>query len=273
MDDYLRINRENWDERAPAHAASADYAIERFVADPAFLSGVVRFDQRRLGELAGLVGVHLQCHIGTDTVSLARLGARMTGLDFSPASLAEARRLAERTATPVRFVECDVYGALAVLEVRRFDLVYTGIGALCWLPDIARWAQVVAGLLRPGGRLFIRDGHPMLFTVDESHTDRVVVDHPYFELDEPVVFDEPGTYVDTDVRFSANVTHEWNHGLGEVVSALLEAGLELTGLVEHDSVPWEAIPAQITRDDAGEWRLTDRPWRLAASYTLQARRR
>lgn len=273
MDDYLRINRENWDERAPAHAASADYAVERFVDDPTFLSGVVRFDQARLGDVSGIIGVHLQCHIGTDTVSLARLGARMTGLDFSPASLAEARRLAERTATPVRFVESDVYGALDVLDAGRFDLVYTGIGALCWLPDIARWAQVVAGLLRQGGRLFIRDCHPMLSTVDASHSDRVVVEYPYFELDEPMVFDEPGTYADTDATFCTKVTHEWNHGLGEVVSALLEAGMELTGLVEHDSVPWNAVPGQMTGGDTGEWRLTDRPWRLAASYTLQARRR
>ncbi|MHB1511181.1 MAG: class I SAM-dependent methyltransferase [Acidimicrobiales bacterium] len=270
MDEYLELNRANWDERAPAHAASTDYGVGRFAGDPTFLSGVVRFDLPRLGDLRGIEAVHLQCHIGTDTISLARLGARMTGLDFSPASLLQARRLAEVTGTPVRFVEADVYSALDVLDAGVFDLVYTGVGALCWLPDISRWAKVVADLLRPGGRLFVREGHPMLLSIDETHTDRVVIGYPYFERDEPMVFDEPGTYVATDATFSANRTHQWNHGLGQVLGALLEAGMKLTGLVEHDSVPWEAVSGQMTCDEHGEWRLSDRPWRLAASYTLQA---
>ncbi|MHB1783578.1 MAG: class I SAM-dependent methyltransferase [Acidimicrobiales bacterium] len=270
MDEYLELNRASWDERAPAHAASASYGVERFVEDPTFLSGVVRFDLPRLGDLSGIEAVHLQCHIGTDTISLARLGARMTGLDFSPASLLEARRLAEVTATPVRFVEADVYCALDVLEAHGFDLVFTGIGALCWLPDVSRWAKVVAGLLRPGGRLFAREGHPMLSSIDDTHTDSVVIGYPDFERDEPTVVDDPGSYVATDATFYANRTHQWNHGLGEVVSALLEAGMKLTGLVEHDSVPWEAVSGQMTCDEHGEWRLSDRPWRLAASYTIQA---
>jgi SAM-dependent methyltransferase len=273
VDDYLALNRANWDERAPAHAASPSYDVERFITDPSFLSRVVRYDQPRLGGLSGLKGVHLQCHIGTDTISLTRLGARMSGLDLSPVSLREARRLADRAGAVVDFVESDVYGALGVLEPGSFDLVYTGVGALCWLPDIARWASIVAGLLRPGGRLFLREGHPMLWAIDETHTDRLVVDHPYFEREEPLVFDDGGTYVETDATFSNDVTHEWNHGLGEITTAVLDNEMELTGLAEHDSVPWEAIPGQMTRDDSGEWRLADRPWRLAASYTLQARRR
>jgi len=272
VESYLEVNRANWDDRAPAHAASPDYQVERFLADPSFLSSVVRFDLPRLGDLSGVEGVHLQCHIGTDTISLSRLGAKMTGLDFSPASLAEARRLAQRTGAPVKFVEADVYRALEVLEPASFDLVYTGVGALCWLPYVTRWAAVVAGLLRPGGRLFLREGHPMLWSIDETQTDRLVVDHPYFEQVEPLVFDDGGTYVDTEATFSHNVTHEWNHGLGQTITALLDAGMELTGLVEHDSVPWQAIPDQMSQDGGGEWRLDERPWRLAASYTLQARR-
>ena len=266
------INRANWDERAPAHAASPDYAVDRFIEDPEFLSEVVRFDLPRLGDITGLTGVHLQCHIGTDTISLARLGAHMTGLDLSPLSLLEARRLSEHAHTPARFIESDVYSALDVLEPRSFDLVYTGIGALCWLPDIARWAQTVAGLLRAGGRLFIREMHPMLSSIDESHADLLVVDYPYFERVEPMVFDDGGTYVKTDTEFAVTQTHEWSHGLAETVSALLDSGMQLTELVEHDSVPWQALPGHMSQDEHGEWRLTDRPWRLAASFTLQARR-
>ena len=273
MHDYLDVNRANWDERAPAHAASPDYAVERFVSDPSFISSVVSFDRPRLGDLTGVKGVHLQCHIGTDTISLARLGAQMTGLDFSSASLAEARNLAQRTGTSVEFVEADVYRALEVLEPASFDLVYTGIGALCWLPDVTRWAGVVAALLRPGGRLFIREGHPMLFSIDETHLDRLVVDFPYFQLSEPLILEESGTYVETQVKFSHNVTHCWSHGLGETVTAVLEAGMDLTGLAEHDSVPWNTIPGRMSQDESGEWRLEDRSWRLAASYTLQTRKR
>ncbi len=273
MDEYLDVNWASWDDRAAAHAASTDYAVERFVADASFLSDVVRFDRPRLGDITGLDAVHLQCHIGTDTISLARLGARMTGVDLSPASLDQARRLARRTATVIDLVESDVYGCVDLLDPGTFDLVYTGVGALCWLPDIARWASVVARLLRPGGRLFIREGHPMLWAVDETDTDRIVVDHPYFERPEALVADDPGTYVRTDAEFTSNLTHSWNHGLGQIITALLNAGLELTALVEHDSVPWLALPGQMTQDEAGEWRLQDRPWRLAASYTLQARRR
>ncbi|PXX63827.1 methyltransferase family protein [Nocardia tenerifensis] len=271
-DDYLRLNKANWDERAPVHAASRDYAVERFLAEPDFLSGVVRFDQSLLGDVRGLRGVHLQCHIGTDTLSLARLGATMTGLDFSPAALEQARLLAEKTGAAVNFVESDVYDAVSALGGARFDLVYTGIGALCWLPSIERWARTVSDLLRPGGRLFIREMHPMLGTIDENHTDRLVVGYPYFETPEPMVFSDGGTYVDNDAEFVQTTTHEWNHGFGEILTALLDAGLSLTGLTEHRSVPWEALPGQMTSGTGGEWHLTEHPERLPLSFTLQARK-
>ena len=274
MEDYTELNRASWDERAPAHAASSDYAVDRFATDPGHLSEVVRFDLPLLGDIGGLRGVHLQCHIGTDTVSLARLGADMTGLDFSPASLTQARRIARLAGADVRFVEAEVYDAPVALGPEPFDLVYTGIGALCWLPDIARWARVVAGLLRPGGRLFIREGHPVLWALDDPRPDGLLaVEYPYFEREEAMVFDEGGTYVDTDAVFTHNRTHEWNHGLGEIVTALMAAGMDLTGLVEHDSVPWDALPGQMERIGGGEWRLADRPWRLPHTYTLQAIRR
>ena len=273
-EDYRAVNLAQWNERAPAHAASPDYAVERFLAEPDFLSHVVRFDLPLLGDIRGLRAVHLQCHIGTDTVSLARRGARMTGVDFSPAALTEARRLAAGTGADAEFVESDVYGAPAAVGRDDFDLVYTGVGALIWLPDILAWAQTVAALLRPGGRLFIREGHPMLWAVDEERTDALVLDYPYHQQQEATVFDEPGTYVETDVQFQHNRSHEWNHGLGEIVTALLDAGMQLTGLVEHDSVPWNALPGQMVPTEAdGEWRLADRPERLPHTYTLQGVRR
>ena len=268
------VNRAWWDERAPAHAASPEYGLANF-DDPAHLSGVVRFDLPRLFDVAGLDGVHLQCHIGTDTLSLARLGATMTGLDLSPVSLHHARALSERAGPSVRYVEGDVYDAVELLGSASFDFVYTGIGALNWLPDIDRWAGVVAGLLRPGGRLHLREGHPMMGTLDDPGPDgRLVVRFAYFETPEPLPLEDlPGqdsTYVTTDTVFAVHDTAEWNHGLGEVITALLRRGFTITRLDEHTSIPWEGLVGLMDEGPDGEWRLRDQPERLPLSFTLQA---
>ncbi|TFC15392.1 class I SAM-dependent methyltransferase [Cryobacterium algoritolerans] len=269
---HFDTNRANWDDRASAHAArnGLGYQVQRYIDDPELLSEIVRFDLDRLGDITGLRTVHLQCHIGTDTLSLARLGARVTGLDFSPVALAEARSLVKDSGDQVAFVQCDVYSALSVLEPARFDLVYTGIGALCWLPSIDRWAAVVAGLLAPGGRLFLREGHPILWTMDERLADDLHLRFPYFEQEEPLEWDDDSTYVETDRPITATKTFEWNHGLGEIVTALLAAGLSLTMLVEHDSVPWEALPGQMLRREGGEYALAARAGVAPLSYTIQA---
>jgi SAM-dependent methyltransferase len=215
--------------------------------------------------------VHLQCHIGTDTVSLARLGASMTGLDFSGPAVAAANDLAAKIGADATFVESDVYLAPDVVGREAFDFVFTGIGAIGWLPNIARWGQVVADVLKPGGRLFIREGHPMLWTLEDPRDDKLlVVEFPYFEREEPIVWDIGGTYVETDHVFTNNTTHEWNHGLGEIITSLLDAGMTITALTEHDSVPWDALPGYMEKTSENEWRLADRPWRLPHSYTLQA---
>jgi 2-polyprenyl-3-methyl-5-hydroxy-6-metoxy-1,4-benzoquinol methylase len=288
-DGYLDVNRSNWDSRAPVHAQV--YGVEALLADRHRLSEVVAFDRPRLGDLDDLDVLHLQCHIGTDTLSLARLGARVTGVDLSGASLEEARRLATRAGAEIEYVHTDVYGAPQALEGRRFDLVYTGIGAICWLPSIHRWAQTVADLLRPEGRLFIRDGHPVLLsalavTVGAEHVDRhqqpqisgpgaltPALELPYFEQPEPLVWEDEYSYAGAD-KVAQPRSMEWNHGLGEIVTAVLDAGLELTSLTEHDSVPWDALPGLMVLDaTTGEYRLRDRPERLPATFTLTARRR
>lgn len=273
MSDYITLNKANWDERAPLHAASADYETQALVDDPTHLSEVVRFDLPLLGDISGARAVHLQCHIGTDTLSLARLGAHMTGLDFSPAAIVQARLLAQRAGANLNFVEANVFEAAEALPRESFDLVYTGIGALNWLPSIERWANAVASLLKPGGRLFIREGHPVLYALNDDRQDALVIEHAYFERETPLVLDSEQTYVETDGRLTATITHEWNHGLGEVISALLNHGMQITGLVEHDSIPWEALPGQMSCDDHGEWRLDRDRWRAPLSYTLQASKR
>ena len=208
QDEHIPINRAWWDDRAPAHATSADYAVAALIADPTRLSDVVRFDVPRLGDVTGQRGLHLQCHIGTDTLSLHRRGAVMTGLDFSPESIAIARRIAADADADVNYVLAEVYDAPAAVD-GGFDFVFTGIGALCWLPDVGRWAKTVAELLRPGGRLFLRELHPMMLAFDEQRTDEWVLRYSYFEQPEPGLFDAPGSYVHTEAEFGHNQVSDW----------------------------------------------------------------
>lgn len=272
-EDWRELNLANWEARVPLHLSAGGYDLDSF-DDPDYLSGVVRYDLPRLGDISGLDVVHLQCHIGTDTVSLARLGPRsVTGLDFSPAGINAARGLAARAAARVGFVESDVYGAVSVLGAGCCDLVYTGIGAVCWLPDIRRWAEVVAALLRPGGRLFMREGHPMLDTLSDTRPDDLLVVHyPYFET-AGTAFDEPSTY-GGEGTVSASRGVSFNHGLGEVFTALTAAGLTVTNLDEHREVPWKALGDAMSEsgDFMGEYVLAQNPERLPLTYTIQARK-
>ena len=270
--EYVPVNRRNWESRVAIHERG--YDLHRYVDDPAFLSPVVAFDVPRLGDIAGLDAVHLQCHIGTDTLSLARLGASVTGLDFSPSALDVARRLAADCGQDVTFVEAEVHDAVEVLGAERFDLVFTGIGALCWLPDVAHWAQVVSGLLRPGGRLFIREGHPVLWSLCDPRPDELlVIEYPYFQIERGTTFAETSTYIDHDGDLASPLIIQWNHGLGEIVTAVLGAGLELVSLEEHPSVPWNPLGDAMVEVADGEFQLREAPERLAATYTLQAVKR
>ncbi|MCG7418183.1 class I SAM-dependent methyltransferase [Microbacterium sp. ACRRU] len=269
--EYIEANRANWDERATLHAArdGSGYGVLRYVDDREALSDVVRFDQPLLGDLTGKRAVHLQCHIGTDTLSLSRLGARVTGLDFSENAVAEARRLVAETGDDVDFVQSDVSRATEVLPAGEFDLVYTGIGALCWLPSVTEWAGVVADLLAPGGTLHIREGHPILWSMNET-LPGLTLAFPYFEQPAPLEWDDDSTYVEVSAPLQSTRTYEWNRGLGEIVTALLDRGLRLDALIEHDSVPWEALPGRMTLRPDGEYALTEQPSVMPLSYTIRA---
>lgn len=271
VDDYLAVNAANWDARADAHMGPGGYRVS-MLDDPAWLSSVVRFDRPRLGDVRGLDGLHLQCHLGTDTISLARLGARMTGVDLSSRSLEHARVLAERAGAQIDYVQADVSSAPTALGGRTFDLVYTGIGALCWLPSVTRWAEVVAGLLKPGGELFIREGHPVLWAMDDPRPDELpVLAFPYFET-EGVRFSEEQTYAGDEPIGSPDIVH-FNHGLAEIFNALWSAGMEITMFDEHMSVPWNPLGDAMIDTGNDEWQLRVNPERLPATYTLRARKR
>ena len=272
MSDYIRVNQANWNSRVEHHVRAYDF--DHFRSDPDFLSHVVAFDLPRLGSVVDLDVVHLQCHIGTDTLSLSRLGARsVTGLDFSRPALDAAERLADECGARINYVESEFYGAIEALGSGGFDLVYTGIGALCWLPDARRWGEVVAALLRPGGRLFLREYHPVLWSLADPRADGLlVIEYPYFET-EGVPFSEDQSYVSHDEPLSSPDIIHFNHGLAEVITAVMDAGMELTAIEEHLTAPGRPLEDMMEDVGGGEYRLRRDPVRMPATYTLQATKR
>lgn len=267
----MQSNLANWNSRVPVHTAPGGYTIDELVDQPEKLSDVVEYEQSTLGDLGGVKAVHLQCHIGTDTVSLAKLGAEITGLDFSPDAIDVARTLAERCGIEARFVVSNVYDAAEVLG-DTYDLVYTGVGALNWLPDVGRWAEVVASLLRPGGRLHLFESHPMMETIDDdAQPDAIHLSYPYFVTEQPTRWEDSVSYAG-EGEVTSPVQYVWAHGLGEVVQGVIDAGLVVTRLEEHRVLPWRLL--DWFDDVAGFERWTQMPEHLRdvvpMSYTLRA---
>ena len=239
-DPHFEANRAWWDGVVPIHEASRGYDRAGFLRGEKPLCPVER------DELGPLVGgkalLHLQCHFGIDTLNWARLGATVTGLDFSAPAIEAARRLSAESGIPGRFVCANVYDAPVTIG-ETFDIVYTGIGALNWLPDIRAWAEVAASCLRPSGLLYLYEGHPMLWTLDAERSDgELVVRERYFELAEPLVSESESTYVDGP-GFARRKNCEWNHGLGETITAIVAAGLVIEFVHEHREIPWQALPS------------------------------
>jgi SAM-dependent methyltransferase len=225
-EDRARLNRAWWDERVAVHMAGEFYDVAGFLAGRSTLRP---FEVAEMGDVTGSSMVHLQCHFGLDTLSWARQGALVTGVDFSPNAIASARDLARRAGIPAHFVEAGVYEAVTALDRRAFDVVYTSIGTIIWLPDLARWASTVAALLAPGGRFYMAEFHP--FSVVLGDEDLTVTDS-YFDQG-PFLHDESGSYADPDAQTVHRQSVTWHHGLGAVISALAGAGLRIEFLHEH----------------------------------------
>lgn len=264
---WRELNRAMWDEKAPLHLTSPLYDVPGFKAGR---TSLLPHEITDLGDVAGKDLVHLQCHIGLDTLSWARLGARVTGLDFSKASVDAAAALTDELGLQARFVAADVYDAPAALKA-SFDIVYTGVGALCWLPDIDRWAAVVRDLLRPGGELYLFEFHPVEWILDVGTDGTIGVGFDYFTSADGYRDGGAVDYADTTTPTSANATVQWNHPLGEVVTALIKAGLQIEELRELDRSVlrrWDGM--EQTPD--GMYRFQEGRPSLPLMYVLRARR-
>ena len=272
MDHRLEANRLNWNERTPIHAASTFYDVAAFKRGANALNDVER---REVGDVAGKSLLHLQCHFGLDTMSWARLGASATGLDFSDEAIALARDLNAELGLGARFVQANVYDAPAAVA-ERFDVVYTGKGALCWLPDLDGWAKVVARLLKPGGVLYLMDTHPFLDVFEPARQDAACSGpedlrfcYGYFPNGEGRFF--PGgepSYAGSEALASG--AYCWWHSVEEIIGAVLGAGLALEFLREFAQSFYRVVPGMVRGDD-GWWRFRDHNERLPQTFSLRAR--
>ncbi|MEV7467074.1 class I SAM-dependent methyltransferase [Streptomyces kronopolitis] len=268
--EMLLANQANWDARTPVHVASDFYGLDGSrTAEDWFAP----FEWTDLGDLAGREVLHLQCHLGTETAAFAERGAAHTvGLDFSAAAVAEARRLAGEAGRSVEFVRSDVHRAVEALGGRRFDVVYTGKGALCYLPDLAAWAEVVSALLRPGGMLYLVEFHPLLDALGPTPSperQQLRLHHDYLAGRGPLRSDTPCTYTDGPPVRGATTSYEWRHGLGEVVSAVIGAGLTLQLVRETELLPWKRFDAMVPAEN-GWWRLPPSEPIIPLLYALRA---
>ena len=260
--DWRALNLAWWEERAPIHEASQFYRSGG--------GGLEDFEWDDIGAVDGLDVIHPQCHIGTDTISLAERGARVVGLDFSAQAIEAAGRLAARAGAADRaeWVTSDVYDSVAAVAGRRFDLVYTGKGALCWLPDMERWAAVMWDLCRPGGRLYVSEMHPVSDMLADETT---AIERDYFPVGGSVYDDGPGSYADPEAKTTNNVTVDFIHPLSEVVQALLDLGFVLERFREFPFAVYERWPFLEERD-RGVWSMPDARPQLPLMYSLLLRR-
>ncbi|MQA73361.1 MAG: methyltransferase domain-containing protein [Solirubrobacterales bacterium] len=270
LDPRLDTNRRWWDERVPIHLASDFYDVEGFRAGGSTLRP---FEIEEVGDVAGKRLLHLQCHFGLDTLSWARAGAAVVGLDFSRPAIEAARSLAGETGLDARFVAADLDGAPEALDGERFDVVYTGLGALNWLPDLRRWAEIVASLIADGGFLYLSEFHPFTWVFGD---DDLSIAGDYFDDPAGVRFADPGTYAELEAPTSHDVTLEWAHPLSDVVSAVLGAGLRVELLHEHDYTLFPRFShLELDREALGAgaiYRQPDGSPRLPLMYSLRARR-
>lgn len=248
----------------PINVASSFYDLPGFRAGCEALD---RFQLDELGDVTGLDMAHLQCHVGLDTLSWARRGARVTGLDFSEPAIEAATELAEQLGFGDRawFVTADALDAASALGQHRFDIVYTGNGALMWLPDITGWAETVAALLRPGGRLYLAEFHPVTDVLDDEHGTTAI--RNYFALGART-YESPGSYADWNAETTHNTATEWHHTLGDVVSAIAGAGLRIEFVHEHDTIPFQRYAALVA--DGDRFRYPDQAAPLPLMYSLAA---
>ncbi len=264
MDEFLHANLNLWNEYTDIHVRSA-YDVEGFKASKTDLHSI---ELEELGDVAGKTMLHLQCYFGMDSMRWARRGATVTGVDFSDRAIAAARQLNDELGLNCTFVHSNVLELTEHLE-GQFDIVFTSYGVLPWLPDLKRWAQVIAHFLKPGGIFYIVELHPFALVFDDQSSEpELKVVYSYFHRPEPFEFSVIGSYADRTAHVEQPVSYEWAHSMGDIVNALLEAGLNIQFLHEFPYCVYKMLPFMEERD--GWWRLPKEMPELPLMFSLKA---
>jgi len=264
VNEYIQSNRKLWDRWTELHEKSEAYDVVGFKPDGSRLG---RIEREELGDVSGKSVLHLQCHFGLDTLSLAGLGAIVTGVDFSENAITLAKSLRMEHSVDATFVQSDIYDLPDNLS-GQFDIVFTSHGVLWWLPDIKGWARVVSHFLKPGGTFLVVDGHPLASTFDLDHPSELKVKYPYFPTTEPLKFEVQGSYAAADPNYKG-VEYGWTHSMSEYVTSLIGAGLQIESLREFPFQSWKMFPFMEKGED-GLWRLPGDMPQIPLMFSLRA---
>lgn len=265
--DYMNVNRKRWDELVRHHERSAFYDVASFKAGRITVS---ELEREELGDVKGKSLLHLQCHFGMDTMSWARMGAQVTGVDYSEEAIALARSLAAELGIEANFVHSNIYDLVSQQKLNgQFDIVYTSHGVLCWLPDLQGWAKTIVHYLKPGGIFYILEGHPFRSTIDEEK-EGLTVGYPYFNR-EVMKFESEYSYADSATPIANKTAYEWNHSFSEIIGSLLSQGLSLEFFHEFPFIGWTPFP-DMERSEDGWYRFKDESKRdlLPMMFSLKA---
>lgn len=258
--EYFEANRQLWNQRTMAHRDSAFYNRAGFLNGARVLTPI---ELGELGDVAGQSLLHLQCHFGMDSLDLARLGARVTGVDLSDEAIREARQLSEESGVEARFVCCNIYDLEQHLD-ETFDQVFTSYGTIGWLPDLDKWAGLIARYLKPGGLFYIAEFHPVLWMFDDDFT-RIQYSYENREI---IITENQGTYTDRNASITGK-EYSWNHSISEVLNALIRAGLRLEMFNEHMFSPYNCF-RNMAETAPGKWEIKGMEGKLPMVYSIRA---
>lgn len=258
--DYINTNRETWNNKTAVHIASDFYDNEAFLKGKSTLNSI---ETDLLGDVSDKNVLHLQCHFGQDTLSLARLGATVTGVDFSDQAIAKATEFSKQLRLAARFICCDVYDSKNHLD-EKFDIVFTSYGTIGWLPDMNQWASIVSHFLKPGGIFVFAEFHPFIWMYGNDFKE---VLYRYFKA-EPIIEEEMGTYADKNASLHQK-TITWNHSISEVVNALINSGLHIDSLNEYDYSPYNCLNG-MEEFEPGKFRIQTFGNKIPIVYSIRA---
>ena len=265
LEKYFEANRKMWDEFAKLHIDSETYGTKEFLKGKTTLKSI---ELDELGSVRDKTLLHLQCHFGLDTLSWAREGAKVTGVDFSGEAIRLARELTEKTGLEAKFIQSNIYDLPDVLK-EKFDIVFTSYGVHCWLPDLTRWAEIATHFLKTGGTFYIAEFHPFMWVFDNEAPNDFILKYTYFHTPDPYEFDVDGSYAGPDAKIEPCVDYEWTHGMGDVINSIIQAGLQIQFLHEFPKSCFQQFPFLEKRQD-GYWYYDNSEIQLPLVYSIKA---